>query len=87
MEQYIAPILGALAYGFVTFGLGYIVGKLGISKIETDISQIKSDISNFHFQTPFTITPTVIDITNPTSPVLPSTGGKAVDTPSVVAHI
>ena len=60
MEQYLFPILGALAYGLVTFGIGYIVGKLGISKIETDISQIKADISNFHFQSPFTVTPTVM---------------------------
>lgn len=86
MEQ-LNPFLGYLIYGSITFGIGYILGKLGLSKIETDIAQIKDDISNFHFQSPFTVTPTIINPPGTTGTVLAGTTGKAIDSPSVVAHI
>jgi len=86
MEQYLFPILGALAYGLVTFGIGYLIGKLGISKIETDIKTIKDDISSFHLHSPITYTPTIIHPTPSTSPILTSTTGQAVNPASVVAH-
>jgi hypothetical protein len=86
MEQ-LNPFLGYLIYGSITFGIGYVLGKLGLSKIETDIAQIKDDISNFHFQAPFTVTPTIINPPSATSPVLSGTTGKAIDSTAVVAHI
>lgn len=87
MDPILAQVLGAAAYGLVTFGIGYVVGKLGITKIETDIAQIKADITNFRFQTPFTVTPTVIDVTPPTGTVLPNPIGETTTTSTVVAHL
>lgn len=46
--------LGLMA---VSFGIGFLIGKLGLSGIEADISNIKTDIQNL--KTPIVVTPVV----------------------------
>jgi hypothetical protein len=81
MNEFLTNILWLDGFLVAGLGIGFLLGRYGISGLWTDITNIKTDIQNLKIQSPISITP-VTKVT----PVVPSTQVPSVHTSASVAH-
>lgn len=83
MNEFLTNILWLDGFLVAGLGIGFLLGRYGISGLWTDITNIKTDIQNLKIQSPISITP-VAKVT----PVVPSTQVPTVPvhTSASVAH-
>lgn len=84
MNEFLTNILWLDGFLVAGLGIGFLLGRYGISGLWTDITNIKTDISNLKLQSPISVTPTT-----KVTPVVPSTQVPTVNplhTSASVAH-
>lgn len=96
MNDFLNNILWLDGFLVAGLGLGFLLGRYGISGLWTDITNIKTDIQNLKIQSPLSITKatpvvpstqTVTHGTAATSAVLPNPIGQAPVVAPVVATV
>ena len=78
MNEFLTNILWLDGFLVAGLGIGFLLGRYGISGIWTDITNIKTDITNLKLQAPLTISKAI--------PVVPSTQVSSIHPATTVAH-
>lgn len=98
-QTFLSNLAWLNGFGVVGLGVGFLLGRYGITGIWTEITTLKNDVANLKVQSPVTVTPTpakVIPVapaqavTHPTpaaSPVFPHPVGQVATVTPVVAPV